>query len=58
MKDYSKIGNRQGSPAYRTPTAFRLLAFSKVNKIKTLSRQYKHAKQICQTNRLKTGPKD
>lgn len=29
MKDYAKVGNRKGRPAYRTPASFRLRRYLK-----------------------------
>jgi len=34
MKNYSKIGNRKGNPAYRTPALFRYRQYLKVQKAK------------------------
>ncbi|MCX7616286.1 MAG: hypothetical protein N2Z68_02760 [Patescibacteria group bacterium] len=34
MRNYSKVGNRVGKPAYRTPAYFRLLQNFKVRKLK------------------------
>jgi hypothetical protein len=34
MKNYAKIGNRQGKPAYRTPATFRYRKYLKNVKIK------------------------
>ncbi len=30
MKDYAKVGNRKGRPAYRTPSSFRYKQYLKV----------------------------
>jgi len=34
MKDYAKVGKRQGKPAYRTPASFRFRKSLKISKIK------------------------
>ena len=40
MKNRSKIGNRLGNPAYRTPTFFRLKKFSQSKKSKIINKKY------------------
>lgn len=34
MKNYAKVGNRKGLPAYRTPATFRYRKYLKLIKIK------------------------
>ncbi len=34
MKNYAKVGNRKGKPAYRTPSFFRYRQYLKVRKAK------------------------
>jgi len=38
MKNYAKIGNRRGKPAYRTPASFRYRKYLKTAKSKIKSR--------------------
>jgi hypothetical protein len=35
MKKHSKVGNRPGKPAYRTPALFRFRKYLKVQKVKS-----------------------
>ncbi|MEK7624608.1 MAG: hypothetical protein AAB404_02740 [Patescibacteria group bacterium] len=37
MKNYAKVGNRRGRPAYRTPSSFRSRQYLKVVKTKFIS---------------------
>ena len=42
MKNYAKIGNRKGKPAYRTPAVFRFRQYLKISKIKIKSKTKKN----------------
>ena len=43
MKNYAKVGNRQGKPGYRTPATFRIRKAMKVMRAK-ISMPYKNFK--------------
>jgi len=39
MKNYAKVGNRNGRPAYRTAAAFRFRKFQEVRRVKAGKRE-------------------
>lgn len=41
MKNYAKVGNKKGKPAYRTPSSFKIRQSIKISNLKNLRQKSK-----------------
>lgn len=46
MTNYSKVGNRNGKPAYRTPSSFRYRKYVKILKIRSKLQRAQNAERF------------